>query len=370
MERRHMDVVVAACRKTLGIGVEGALPWRIPADMKYFRQLTTSTRDPLRRNAVVMGRKTWESLPAKARPLADRLNVLLSRTPEPELREKLSLPPEVLVASSLDAALVLLSMDGRAESVESVFIVGGAAVYAEALASERLDRAYVTFVDLPADAPAPEYDALLPSGCFDKLIRVRATRGPAGPAGASPEFVVFARDATAASALPTSLRPAAAMPSTLVGESGYLELVRDVIARGNRRGDRTGTGTRSLFGAQLRFDLRGDVFPLLTTKAVFWRGVAEELLWFVSGDTSAATLQVSRRMSRPPSASPKPGCAPNPPVLRAPRLADPPVRAPRLAARAALTAPALTFSPLCARRRRASRSGTATARAPSSTASG
>ena len=65
---------------------------------------------------------------------------------------------------------------------------------------------------------------------------------------------------------------------------------RDIIESGVRRGDRTGTGTYSKFGVQMRYDLRGGKFPLLTTKRVFWRGVAEELLWFLSGDTSAKTL--------------------------------------------------------------------------------
>merc|ERR1719343_957412 len=53
--------------------------------------------------------------------------------------------------------------------------------------------------------------------------------------------------------------------------------------------DRTGVGTRSIFGAQMRFDLRKS-FPLLTTKRTFWRGVLEELLWFVRGDTNAKHL--------------------------------------------------------------------------------
>jgi len=63
-----------------------------------------------------------------------------------------------------------------------------------------------------------------------------------------------------------------------------------VIERGTSRPDRTGIGTLGKFGAQMRFSLR-EGFPLLTTKNVFWRGVAEELLWFLSGDTSAKTLQ-------------------------------------------------------------------------------
>ena len=75
-------------------------------------------------------------------------------------------------------------------------------------------------------------------------------------------------------------------------ELQYLRLVTDIITGGVTRGDRTGVGTRSLFGASMRFSLRNGVFPLLTTKRVFWRGVAEELLWFIAGSTNAKLLQV------------------------------------------------------------------------------
>ena len=74
-------------------------------------------------------------------------------------------------------------------------------------------------------------------------------------------------------------------------EHQYLDAIRDIIATGVVRDDRTGTGTVSKFGVQMRYSLRDDTLPLLTTKKVFWRGVAEELLWFLSGDTSAKTLQ-------------------------------------------------------------------------------
>lgn len=73
-------------------------------------------------------------------------------------------------------------------------------------------------------------------------------------------------------------------------ETQYLALVQEIINRGKQKTDRTGVGTRSVFGRQLRFSLRDDVFPLLTTKRVFWRGVLEELLWFVRGSTNAKEL--------------------------------------------------------------------------------
>ncbi|KAJ0962894.1 hypothetical protein J5N97_028016 [Dioscorea zingiberensis] len=70
----------------------------------------------------------------------------------------------------------------------------------------------------------------------------------------------------------------------------YIKLVDDIISTGTQKSDRTGTGTLSKFGCQMRFNLRRS-FPLLTTKKVFWRGVVEELLWFISGSTNAKVLQ-------------------------------------------------------------------------------
>jgi len=73
-------------------------------------------------------------------------------------------------------------------------------------------------------------------------------------------------------------------------EYQYLNLIRKVIDEGVLRDDRTGIGTRSIFGSQMRFSLRDGVIPVLTTKRIFWKGVLKELLWFISGDTSSLTL--------------------------------------------------------------------------------
>ncbi|XP_066998804.2 thymidylate synthase isoform X2 [Anabrus simplex] len=79
--------------------------------------------------------------------------------------------------------------------------------------------------------------------------------------------------------------------STRHEEYQYLEQIQRIITCGVKRDDRTGVGTLSLFGAQMRYSLRNGVFPLLTTKRVFWRGVVEELLWFIRGSTNAKELQ-------------------------------------------------------------------------------
>lgn len=70
----------------------------------------------------------------------------------------------------------------------------------------------------------------------------------------------------------------------------YLNLLEQILTTGNDRGDRTGTGTRSIFGVQLKYDLQQG-FPLVTTKKMFTRGIIEELLWMISGSTNAKILE-------------------------------------------------------------------------------
>jgi thymidylate synthase len=73
-------------------------------------------------------------------------------------------------------------------------------------------------------------------------------------------------------------------------EAQYLDLMRRIWTEGDERVDRTGVGTRSLFGETMRFSLEGDAIPLLTTKRVFWKTAVRELLWFLTGDTNIRPL--------------------------------------------------------------------------------
>jgi dihydrofolate reductase len=118
------------------IGVDNRLPWRLPADLKRFRALTTG-------HTIVMGRKTYESFP---RPLPDRHHVIVTTDPHYQAQSGCT------VVHTLDAALA------AAGSNEEAFVIGGASLYAQTL--PRADRLYVTLIDADFDGDTrfPDFD--------------------------------------------------------------------------------------------------------------------------------------------------------------------------------------------------------------------
>ncbi|XP_013409720.1 dihydrofolate reductase-like [Lingula anatina] len=116
-----LNLVVAMCNNR-GIGINGQLPWRLRGDMNFFKKITSETKDPEKKNAVIMGRKTWFSIPEKFRPLANRINVVLSR----EMKDS---PDGAHLSRSLEDALSLLSTPPLSDKVESLFVIGGSAIY-------------------------------------------------------------------------------------------------------------------------------------------------------------------------------------------------------------------------------------------------
>lgn len=133
-----MITVIAAIAANNCIGVNGGLPWHIPEDMARFKALTTG-------RTVLMGRKTWESLPPKYRPLPDRTNIVVTR------QERYDVPAGVAVHASVDAAL-------DAHRDDDLSVIGGAEVYAVAM--DHANRLHITHVhhEVMGDAFFPEID--------------------------------------------------------------------------------------------------------------------------------------------------------------------------------------------------------------------
>jgi len=125
--------LIAAVDKNYGIGKDGKMPWHIPQDLEYFSKITTGKG----KNAVIMGRTTWESLPKKHRPLLKRLNIVLSSNKNPEL------PPKVSSATSLNEALTIAEKN----SVDEIFVIGGAKVFSQTINHELCNKIYLTEID-------------------------------------------------------------------------------------------------------------------------------------------------------------------------------------------------------------------------------
>jgi len=146
------------------IGVDNRLPWRLPEDLRHFRAVTTG-------HAVIMGRRTWESLP---KPLPERQNIVVTRRPGYHA-------PGAEVAGSLDAALALVRLPAPA------YCIGGAELYAAAL--PRADEMHVTEV-----AGSPVGDTSFPA--WDRSDWVETERRPgAGTDTGAPgcHFVTYRR---------------------------------------------------------------------------------------------------------------------------------------------------------------------------------
>ncbi|MCP4093776.1 MAG: dihydrofolate reductase [Planctomycetes bacterium] len=123
-----------------GIGRDGDMPWHLPSDLKYFAKITkgetAQTGGAL--NTVIMGRKTWDSIPERFRPLAGRTNIVISRQRD--------LPMEgAALAQSLEQALEM------ADSSSDCFVIGGATIYEMALAHPDCGDLLITEIDSDFD---------------------------------------------------------------------------------------------------------------------------------------------------------------------------------------------------------------------------
>lgn len=134
-------VIIAAMGKNREIGKNNDLLWHLGEDMRFFKEQTN-------RHYIIMGRKNFESIPEKYRPLPNRVNVIISRDPE-------YLFEECYTCTSLGEALDL----ARANGEEKAFVIGGGQIYKMALDSNIVDEMYLTHVD----AEFPDADVYFPA---------------------------------------------------------------------------------------------------------------------------------------------------------------------------------------------------------------
>jgi dihydrofolate reductase/thymidylate synthase len=146
--------IVVAMDERRGIGHEGRLPWQLSADLKHFKEITTKTKDPSKQNIVVMGRKTWESLPVKFRPLPNRINVVLTQ------QLNYSLPSGVYQFNGFETFLKWLQEKEIKQRYEGCFIIGGQKIFDEAIGWPSCQTLFVTHIQktFPSDTFFPSFE--------------------------------------------------------------------------------------------------------------------------------------------------------------------------------------------------------------------
>lgn len=263
----RLDVIVCIDKDSaIGSSKSNSIPWHLPEDLKHFKEITTKETKPKTQNAVIMGRKTWESIPAKYRPLPGRVNIVISRTLKaPKPKEDDSTEQTTYFVTSYEAAITLVHQ--TLLNVENAFIIGGASLYAKTLDDPRLRYVYVTHYE---ESHKPEADIFFPTDKLSTLELADAKRSETNPKLTFCKYTNPNRE-----------------------EKCFQDLLTQILTKGIKNPDRTGVGTLSIFGHQLRYDLTRS-FPLMTSRKAFMRQILEEFKFIMSGSTDVTKLQAQK----------------------------------------------------------------------------
>ena len=307
-----------ACVASNGaIGYKGDLIWRCKEDMKFFKKTTLTTTDSNKHNAVIMGRETYKSVTF----LKGRFNCVLSST-LPSIRVK----SDLLIHSDLEYILEVLRKD---DSIENIFIIGGTRLYKYFIHWGLFDEIYLSHISCEIDHGDTFFPEILDSEYSYQLVselkNISARQLNVSETPIKVNYTVFKLvnkhrydidsdgilnvTATKTSSgkdnkitndsnsvikiqhfknILTSVVPKPSSPK-LSQEYQYLDLMRDVLYKGERRMSRNAE-TISLFGVKMTFDISKS-FPLLTTKRMYWKGILHELLWFIKAKTNSKELE-------------------------------------------------------------------------------
>ena len=215
--------IILASDATNGIAKNGKIPWHSKEDMQHFKKITKG-------HIVIMGRKTHESI---GKNLPDRVNLVISQN------------------YTLDSAL----KECENYPDKSIFIIGGAQIYNMILQDKKYHK-FIHYIYHTIISEIYNCDVVIePYSENFQLIDTKTIN----------EGVIL-----------TYIRPN-------LDELQYLRLVNHIIRHGYDRDDRTGVGTKSLFGINMVYDISNNTIPLLTTKFVSFKTIFHELKWFLNG---------------------------------------------------------------------------------------
>jgi len=253
-------------KNKFAIGKDNELLITIPDDLKYFQTTTThvKTDNQLFYNIVLMGRKTWESIPEENRPLKNRINLVLTNN------RKLYKPLPKKLIDETEYFITWKQFEKYyKKNNPNVFVIGGAEILNKCILESLADKIYFTEIDVNKQFVV---NANIFVNVFSNEYKLVSISERKYHGLCSYRYLLYHK-----------------VQEKGQNEEKYVNLCKEIINNGEERNDRTLIGTKSQFGKQLHFDISQSI-PLLTTKSVPWKHVIEELLWFMRGDTDSKIL--------------------------------------------------------------------------------
>ena len=338
MNRKFFDIVVATCKNNgkYGIGLKNNLPWKSKKDLNFFKEITTNNffaNNHMNNhiNILIMGRKTYDSIPENFKPFSKRINCVISRSMfENNGNDYIWKNRQLGYFSSLDNCLNYINDNKYEEQLEgNCYLIGGAELYKLGIQHPNLRYIFNNEIketfgcDTFMDFNPVEYNKIYESPIVNddnlsfntnvyqknndkihkydsKIYNQLSNRMTNFFTSNNNKFINKTDTITRTNVLnaASNIRHYSSDSdkkydnlNEIHPEYQYINLLSDILANGTYRVDRTNVGTFSVFGRQLRFNNINENFPLLTTKKVYWKGVAEELLWFLRADTNANNLK-------------------------------------------------------------------------------
>jgi thymidylate synthase len=269
-----MPISLIACvvkyRNKLVIGKDNDLLVKLPKDIEFFKNITSNKIQELP-NIVLMGRHTYYSIPSNYRPLKNRLNFVL--TNDPGYLKSYPLPKHLKDLSTNKVYfLTLLQFENFYKMFNpNVFVIGGGQVYNLFLNNKEftIEKLYITEVK---GFVLQDYTNLITMPHFDYRYK----------------FIGYSEKYTQNELSYRILTYNYLNEGT--EEQKYLNVMTHILKNGNKRINRTGINTISIFGNQIKFDISQNI-PLMTSKSIPFKTICEELLWMCRGDTDAKILE-------------------------------------------------------------------------------
>jgi dihydrofolate reductase/thymidylate synthase len=255
--------LIVCVNGNFGIGKDNDIPWKFSKDLSHFKKITTSNKE--KNSIIIMGNNTYKSLPDNFKPLPNRMNLVLSKQIKESDNENLK------YFNSIISLLCFININ-KEKYNDEVFVIGGSYIYNMFLELKIITNLYITLIHSNKEKCDTYFN-------FNKYIKHFKLENECNEYDINKvdnlSYVLNFRKYTYINK----------------DEKRYIDMINKILKKGIYKLDRTKVGTLSLFGKSLKYDIRNYRLPLFTHRKMFYKGILEELLFFISGNTNTKLLE-------------------------------------------------------------------------------